>query len=125
MTIEIETRHYTVARDGHEDMSFTGQLLASGTDHENKGPRQSCWSEISIHKTDEGKYVVAQCYVTSPQNEEESHRSEVCESAQDVYDLLAQQDEDSGSGISDLAKQVLEEAAGIDGSFEGVHDQRS
>ncbi len=120
MVIETKTRSYTVVRDGLEDMSFTGQLLASGTDHENEGPQKGCWSEISIHKTNGGEYVVGQCFVTQPLNEEESHQGDMCGSAQDVYDLLAKQGEDGDTGPSRLAMEALEEAAKVDSAFEGI-----
>ena len=51
--------------------------------------------------------------------ESDSYRADVCDSARAVYDLLAWE-EDGETGISDMTKEALEEAAEADSDFEGL-----
>lgn len=115
-----ESKRFKVYRDGKKDLSFTGVLLGSGSDHEHQGPQNSRWSEIDIYRTDSDRYVVAQTFRTLWQGEEDSRRAEVCQPAADVLELLSWEDEDGNSGLSDLAKETLEAAAENDTAFEGI-----
>ncbi len=117
---ETETKRYTIRRDGKKDFVFTGVKLGSSSDYENQGPQNSRWHEIEMYKTNAGKYVVAQCYVTCWQGEEDSRRADVCESAAEVLELLSWEDEESNAGLSDLAKEALVEAAENDSAFKGL-----
>ena len=114
------SKHFTVTRDGKKDLTFTGVLIGSGSDHEPQGPNNSRWSEIDIYRTDSGKYVVAQVYRTRWQREEGSRRAEVVGSPAEVLELLSWEDEEGNSGLSNLAKEALEAAAENDSAFEGI-----
>ena len=114
------SKHFTVTRDGKKDLSFTGVLIGSGSDHEHQGPQNTRWSEIDMYRTDSGKYVVAQVYRTQWQGEEGSRRAEVVGSPAEVLELLEWEDDEGSSGLSNLAKEALEAAAENDSAFEGI-----
>ena len=114
------SKHFTVTRDGKKDLSFTGVLIGSGSDHEHQGPQNTRWSEIDMYRTDSGKYVVAQVYRTQWQGEEGSRRAEVVGSPAEVLELLSWEDEEGNNSLSNLAKEALEAAAENDSAFEGI-----
>ena len=49
---------YVVRRDGEKDLRFTGELLADASSHEHSGSNSNRWTEMTVYKTESGKYVV-------------------------------------------------------------------
>ena len=56
----MTTMVYTELRNGDQRVHFDGELLSSASsEHGYQGARKPRWTEISIYRTDEGKYVVS------------------------------------------------------------------
>jgi len=108
-----------VKRDGQKDLKFTGEPLAEASNQWIAGKDQTRWTEIRIYRTDKGKYVVSVIGVTRWQGEQDSHKAEVCETAEEVYKELLTEDFE-GAFLPDVAKEALEEAAKNDPAFESV-----
>lgn len=50
---------FIVRRDGEKDLKFKGEVLGGVSNQWIAGQDQSRWKEITIYKTESGKYVVA------------------------------------------------------------------
>ena len=110
---------YIVRRDGNKDLKFKGEVLADVSNQWVAGQNQTRWKEVSIYKTESGKYVVSVIHRTCWEGEADSFQAHVCETAEDVYRCLAV--DDMGEELlSTLAKEALEEAAKKDKAFKAI-----
>jgi len=110
---------FIVRRDGEKDLKFRGEVLASVNNQWIAGRDQDRWKEITIYKTESGKYVVAIIHRTCWEGEVDRFKAEICETAENVYKALLS-DEPIGEVLSNLAKEALEEAAAKDEAFNAV-----
>ena len=100
----------TLERTGERNLRFKGEMLGSASSHWINGVEQNRWTEYEIYKTETGKYVVAITHVTCWQGEVNGYQAEVCNTPEEVYDFLTDND-GYGSHISNQAKEALEEAS--------------
>jgi len=111
---------YTITRSGLRDLTFAGEILASASDRRVAGKEKTRWQEITLYALERGGYLLQNEYLTLWQGEFGSSSATVCETARDVLDKL----EHIGGGLSDLAKELLQEAARKDASFENIWVER-
>lgn len=94
----------TVKRDGQRDLKFGGQLLGSAS-----SKTHSCfrWTEILIHKTDSGKYVIETRGLTCVDGETNRFNGYICETEAAVVKQLA---DDNEGYLGNLSKEAMAEA---------------
>lgn len=108
---------FKLTRDGERDLVFTGERLASVSDHNYQGPKQSRWTEIRIFKTRAGALVAGVLHRTCWQGEHDTFHAEICESPAEVYAELLDW---SGDVLTDLAKEALRDAGLDDQTVEAI-----
>jgi len=104
---------YTITRSGLRDLTFAGEILASASDRR-RGREKTRWRELTLYKLAKGGYLLQSEYLTLWQGEFGSSSATICENVQAVLDVL----ENIDGGLSDLSKELLEEAAKVDAAFE-------
>ncbi len=114
-------KQYTVERDGQKNLTFTGEIIADASGRHYAGREQNRWTELTLYKTQGGKFVLQREYFTQWQGEEGSDHAEVCDTPQVVYDALVgngYNDDDNGNPeLGRLDKILLKEAAEKDPAF--------
>ena len=60
---------FTLPRTGDRPLQFDGDQLAATDSRQSQGPCQTRWYELSLYRTDGGKYAVAIGYRTQWQGE--------------------------------------------------------
>ena len=118
----METKEFTIRRDGDRDLRFKGAELAAVSSFYHQGPMNTRWCELTLYKTEGNKYVVADVNRTRWEGEHDTHSATVCETADDVYAALTDDTEEYGGGVTlnGLAKELLEEAAQEDEGFKDL-----
>jgi hypothetical protein len=97
--------------DGDREIRFEGVLLGESSSHRSGKDR---WIEISIHKTNGGKYVVAGTGCTSVEGETERHWAHVSETPQGCLESLHLYDNDGVRYLTRTAKVALAQACALD-----------
>lgn len=115
-----EMKKHRVTRDGQKDLEFEGVLLASTSTQEHQGPNNTRWNEAALYKTKGGKYVLHREYITRWQGEDGDETAEVYDTVEDLVANIT----DADGGISNMYKQLVEEAAEDDDAFKGVMVER-
>ena len=77
-----------VTRDNEPDLRFTGIEIAYESSKKPDGPSSSRWTEITLYRTDSGKYVVERRALTIHQGESDKHEGFVCDDHQGIIDVL-------------------------------------
>ena len=101
---------FTIVRGGKKDLSFTGEKLAEVSGKRVDG--QSRWEEVRLYKTKE-KYVLETEYISQWQGEVCYTKVDVFSSPLEVLAAVL----NPHSGISDMDKALLQEAAKKDRWF--------
>lgn len=109
-------QEHILTRDGLKDLKFTGELLATVSNKWVAGKDNTRWHELSLYKAKSGKYVLQRVYVTLWQGELGNHAAAAYDTAEEVLDALTDED----GGLSDLDKELLQEAAKGDPAFAGM-----
>jgi EXLDI family protein len=97
--------------DGSRRLRFTGQLLGRASSDE-LGKRR--WTEHEIYRTRGGQYVVVTKGCSRVEGEDTRSRALVSSSARGVIESLYQVDDDEVSFLTNVARDVIEAAAGED-----------
>jgi len=124
--IDMTTQHsdmkeITVRRDGDRDLEFIGVELGSGSFGTGGTSGYSCdWNrgtDVTIYRTQGGRYVVAVRQWSCWQGERDAHRATACDTAADVLAWLI---EDAGGQLGRASKEALEAAAASDEDLAAV-----
>ena len=94
-----------VERDDNTDLRFLGAEIAHVTSEKPDGPSSKRWTELTLYKTDSGKYVVHKVGVSLLDGENDKHSGFVCDTTADVVAEL---------GFEGWLSKNLYDAAGID-----------
>ena len=95
---------YEVERDGDLNIKFTGHKIGFASSHDNDSVGR--WTELTLYKTQGGKFICEQIGYTRWDGERNFHSGAVCNDADAVIEFL---------GTGWLAKEVYADA-GIDAS---------
>ena len=117
-------RRCVVERDGKRDLGFVGEVLAEASSRRWSEPSELRWTEITICRTEDGRYVVAVVGRTCWQGEKDRFSAEVCDTAEAVLAALERLDEAGETYLYHVAKCALEAAAEADPAFAAVLLQR-
>jgi hypothetical protein len=106
-------KEYFVTRDGERDIIFTGEVIATAKSSPNTAAGNYSrstgrWSELTLYRTQGGKYVCQEIGRTQWQGEHDRYRGAVCEDADCVCEFF-------GQGW--LAKELYADTAEIDCSI--------
>jgi hypothetical protein len=106
---DTQSEEIIVRRDNERDLRFTGTRIAARSSSPDKArPNYSGspgrWSELTLYKTEGGKWVAAKVGHTQWQGEKDRFSAAVCDTPQAVVDFF---------GANWLAKELYEEA-GLD-----------
>jgi hypothetical protein len=93
----------TVFRDGEKNLRFVGELLASASSRSHQGPRSQRWQELTLYRTQGGKFVAARVGRTIWQGEVDRYEAVVGDTAA-VQEFF---------GFCDEAKRIYDKA-GLD-----------
>jgi hypothetical protein len=104
------TQTYTVRRDDARDIRFTGALIASTRNFDDRAygddwsGQTGRWQSYFLYQTKAGKYVCQAIHHTRWQGEVDQYTAEVCETADEVAEFF---------GHSRWAREIYDEA-GLD-----------
>jgi hypothetical protein len=104
---------FTLQRAGAKHLRFAGELLAEATSQDATSIR---WTDLALHRTAANIYVVSAIGRTTREGETERHAAYVCEAPQRVLKALHRSD----GNLTNLAKQLLEDAGNVDPAFVDV-----
>ena len=93
-----------VERDDNTDLRFSGVELAHVSSEKPDGPSSQRWTELTLYKTNSGKYVVQKIGVSILDGENDKHSGFVCDSTDAVVAEL---------GFEGWLSKNLYDAAGI------------
>jgi len=111
---------YVIERNGQRDLQFDGTLLASANDRRAAGREKTRWRELTLYKLKNGSYILQTEHLTLWQGELGTSSAAVCNDALEVVEALEQAD----GGLSELAKELLMEAAKADAAFDKIWVER-
>lgn len=97
--------------DGEREIRFEGALLGSST---SARPGKDRWIEISIHKTNGGKYIISGVGKTEVQGETERYWAHVAETPAGAIECLHLYDGDGVRYLTRTAKVALATACTLD-----------
>jgi hypothetical protein len=97
--------------DGEREMRFEGVLLGASS---SARPGKDRWIEMSIHKTNGGKYIIAGVGKTNVQGETERHWAHVAETPEGAIECLHLYDGDGVRYLTRTAKIALASACAQD-----------
>jgi hypothetical protein len=109
-------RQYELKPSSGRTIRFKGKELASASGAWVGGREQSRWTDLALYKTTGGRYVLWICYHTQWQGEQNCYTAHVCQTAEDVYARL----EDQEGELGRLDTQLLQEAAKLDPALDAV-----
>ena len=109
---------FTVYRDGTLPLRFAGKELATASSQTPGKPR---WFEVTIFRTDDGRYVVHGVGVSEVNGEEDRHWATVCARPDEVIDALRRDGEDGVRFLPRTSQYALEEAAEVDEGLRGAY----
>lgn len=116
-----ELKEITIERSGKRAIRFKGEVLAGVRSKEDCGR----WQEIGIYRVGEpgsGRYVAEIVEMTNWQGEQDSHEAYICNSPEEVLEVLTEPDPDHEGEIfiSNLVKRAIEEAAKSEPAFKDL-----
>jgi len=115
-----EMEQHKIRRDNMKDLVFKGVELGSACSRAINGPGQNRYSTLTIYRTAGGKYVFHNEYTTHWQGESDTSEAEVYDTAEDLINELI----GPGGDVSELRKELIEEAGAEDEAFVGVLVER-
>lgn len=118
MTDERRCDDLTV-HDGERELRFCGVLL--GQSDSRKSASQERWAEISIYRTDAGRYIVAGIGRSVREGEHDKHWAQVCEEADGAIAALHQLDDNNIRYMTWVNRRALEQAAATDKELERAY----
>ena len=95
---------YTLANDGKQDISFSGESIASANSKAPSGPRSSRWTELELFRTEAGALICHRISQSQWQGEGSTYETEIVANEEEVVSFF---------GLGNLAKELYSEA-GID-----------
>jgi hypothetical protein len=101
---------FTLERAGAKHLRFNGELLAEATSQDATSIR---WTDLALYRTAANAYVVSAIGRTTREGETERHSAHVCEGPGRVLKALQRSD----GNLTNLAKQLLEDAGKVDPDF--------
>ncbi len=113
-------KQFVVKRDGQKNLRFTGEEIVWVTGQKVSGPGQNRWCELTLYKTDKGQYVVYEVYKTAWQGESNRYTATICDTPKEVYNALLGDYGGDGPILTDLAKDLLEQAGLVDKDLQGL-----
>lgn len=115
---DMSEKTYIIKRDGQLPLRFKGILIVETANRHHSGDRANRWLELTLYRTDSGKWVIAAVRRTCWDGERDRHGACVCISAQGVVDWLRS---DGDGTIGDLSNELLKRAADVEPEFAGVY----
>jgi hypothetical protein len=103
-------KEFAITRDNERDLVFTGEIIASAssspeTSRSDFSGSTGRWTELTLYKTQGGKYVCESIGRTQWQGEHDRHKGAVCETPECVCEFF---------GESWLAKELYANTTEID-----------
>jgi hypothetical protein len=98
---------FTLKNDGGRNVRFTGEEIACASGKWAAGREQNRYTRLTLFRTDGGKYVLYDEYITQWQGEFCSDKVFILDSAAAIYDHLLGED----GSLGRLDKELLEKAA--------------
>jgi hypothetical protein len=96
-------------------IKFTGELIGDAGGKWQNGREQTRWTELELYRTESGKYVLSNEYVTCWQGESGSHTVTIFDSAKALIKYL-----ESDGGLGRLDTELLRDAAKLDLDIENL-----
>ncbi len=114
---------FRIQREGKVDLEFRGEVLAQVSSLGKPNPIR--WTEITIYRTDSGKYVVHQIGRTLMRGEKDRSSVTVVLNPEDVAAALERRTNDSTQPyLTNLAVEALSRAAQEDEELAGASVER-
>lgn len=101
---------YTINRDGHPPIVFTGEKIAGA---DNKDHNSTRWTKVALYRTKGGKYVAKISRLTCWEGESDHITAEVFSQAADLIEWLKEGSDVLGS----VSQEAVEKAAKTDANF--------
>jgi len=109
-------RQYELKPTSGRTVRFKGQKLADVSGRWVGGREQNRYTDLKLYKTSGGRYILWICYNTCWQGEQDCYTAHVCQTPEDVYARL----EDQEGELGRLDTQLLQEAAKVDPALDAV-----
>jgi len=101
-----------------KDLVFSGRELSNSSTETIQGEGQNRFNELTLYKTDGGKYIYCNEFITRWQGEKGRTTAQVYDSAEELVNDLT-----DGDYISDAKKELIIDAASEDVTFDGLIDE--
>lgn len=109
---------HIIPRDGTTPLRFTGIELGHSDSFEQGKQR---WSELTVYRTDTGKYVIHGEGVTDVPGEDNRSWAAVCDNADGVLAALYRENNQGMRYLTRMAQDVLDQAAANDEQIDQVY----
>lgn len=109
---------HIIPRDGTTPLRFTGIELGHADSFE---PGKQRWSELTLYRTDTGKYVVHGEGVTDVPGEDNRNWAAVCDNPEDVLKSLYRVNDKGTHYLTRMAQDLLDQAAAKDLGIDQVY----
>lgn len=97
--------------DGDNEVTFFGERLATASSHHPGKPR---WFEVTIYRTETGKYVIAGAGKSAVAGETDRCWVKVSETASGAVEALHQYDDDGVRYLTNVSREALNSACAAD-----------
>lgn len=98
----------TVPRDGTLPLRFAGEELSYAS---SEAPGKDRWFELTIYRTDDGRYVAHGTGVSDVVGEDDRHWATVCATPGELIDALRRDGDDGVRYLPKTSQRALEDAA--------------
>jgi hypothetical protein len=120
-TCQGASMEYRLRRTGNVDLVFVGTLLAEQDTRDT--PDQARWAELRVWRTDSGKYVVQRLGRSTLPGEVDKITTRIVNTPAEVAPAMRSK-QGGKVFMSNLALDVLAEAAGNDSALRGTDVER-
>jgi len=104
---------HIIKRDGLPPIAFTGEEIASASNHSHQGSAQNRWTEVSIYRTKGGRFIAKVSRITCWQGESDQTTATSCATAEGVIEWLKEGQDELGS----VSQEAVEKAAKVEPAF--------
>ena len=104
---------FTIKRDGLPPIAFNGEVLAKADNTTQNGNRANRWIEVTIFRTQGGKYVASLDRYTRSEGESDRRAAVSRENAAGIIEWLKEDGDELGS----VSQEAVEMAAKADPAF--------
>lgn len=70
---QADVEEYQISRDGDTPLTFRGEEIATANSHADEGGNRNRWHEVTVYRTEGGRYVVGIEYHTQWRGEQDRH----------------------------------------------------